>query len=242
MKRIIVSAGGSGGHIIPALSIIKELQKLGFEVLYIGNKNSMEEELVRNLHIDFEEIDVQKLYRKFTVAHLKFPFKLISSINKCSKIIKKYQPDAFLGTGGFVSGPAGYAAKKARIPIFLQEQNSYPGLTTRILSKYATKIFIGNKGAEKYLSKERCIFTGNPINVSTLEEKGVLDLKKSGMHHGNPKLLLTGGSQGSVILNNALYEIIDRLLDEGIEVFWQIGRYSFNKFDSLLKGLSLIHI
>ncbi len=238
MKRIIVSAGGSGGHIIPATSIIKELKKFGWDILYIGNKNSMEEEIISSMGIDFASIDVQKLYRKVTLAHLKFPWKLIRSIKKCKKIIKDFQPDAFLGTGGFVSGPAGFASSLLGLPIFLQEQNSYPGLTTRLLSKKANTIFLGNEGAGRYLPEERCCLTGNPINTGALEETETMDFSRCGMRWDTIKIFLTGGSQGSVILNNALYAIADRLLERDIEIFWQVGRYSFQRFDQLLKDKS----
>ncbi|MCD6176886.1 MAG: glycosyltransferase [Candidatus Cloacimonetes bacterium] len=153
-KKIIIAAGGTGGHIIPAISIAEELKEKGVQILFVGNRNSMEQKLTMKHNIDFAEINVQKFYRKLTFAHFKFPLKLIKSIIDSKKFIRNFKPDAFLGTGGFVSGPVGYAAHLLKVPIFLQEQNSYPGATTKILSKYAVKIFLGNQGAKNIYPKK----------------------------------------------------------------------------------------
>ncbi len=229
-RKVIIAAGGTGGHIIPAISIAEELIKNNVDVLFVGNKNSMEQELTAKREITFKSINVQKFYRKITLAHLKFPFKLLKSIHDSKKIIRDFQPDAFIGTGGFVSGPVGYAAHLKKVPIFLQEQNSYPGATTRILSKYAEKIFLGNKGAEKYLLGNKLFFSGNPINNRITGETAKLDLDEIGLKNDTTKLFLTGGSQGSVVLNKTFLPIVDELLENGIEIIWQIGKYSFNEF------------
>ncbi len=229
-KKVIIAAGGSGGHIIPAISIAEELIKNNVDVLFVGNKNSMEQELTAKREITFKSINVQKFYRKITLAHLKFPFKLFKSIHNSKKIIRDFQPDAFIGTGGFVSGPVGYAAYLKKVPIFLQEQNSYPGATTRILSKYAEKIFLGNKGAEKYLLGNKLVFSGNPINNRITEETEKIDFAEFGLKENTTKLFLLGGSQGSMVLNKTFLPILDELLENGIEIIWQIGKYSFNEF------------
>ena len=229
-KRILIAAGGSGGHIIPALSIAKELKEAGIQLLYVGNFGSMEERLAAQSGIPFRGINVQKFYRKFTFTHIKFPFKLIKSISDSKKIINEFKPDAYLGTGGFVCGPVGYAAHLKKIPIFLQEQNSYPGVTIKILGKYAEKIFLGNEGARKYLPSKKIIISGNPINSTVINEKEKIDFEKFGMKKDSFKIFLTGGSQGSVIMNKAFLPIIDDLLQKGFEIIWQIGKYSFDEF------------
>jgi len=229
-KKIIVAAGGTGGHIFPALAIAKKLNEEDVQILYVGNKNSMEEQLAAKAGFEFASIDVQKLYRHFTLAHLKFPFKLLKSVSDSKKIINKFQPDAFIGTGGFVCGPVGYAAHKLHIPVFLQEQNSFPGLTTRQLSKCAEKIFLGNQGAEKYLPAKKLIFSGNPANPSVLQETATLDFNQIGLKRDSLKMFLYGGSQGSLVLNKALYPILDEVIKNEIEIIWQIGKYSFAEF------------
>ena len=236
-KKILIATGGTGGHIIPAISISKELQKRGIEILFVGNKNSMEENLVKNEAIDFRAIDVQKLYREFTFSHIKFPFKLLKSISDSKKIIREFKPDAFLGTGGFVSGPVGYAAHLKNIPIFLQEQNSFPGLTTRKLSKYAQKIFLGNAGAAKHLKTDKLVVSGNPINSNVIIENKKIDFEKYRLKKDSFKIFLTGGSQGSVVLNKTLYPIIEDLISSNIEIIWQIGKYSFDEFYPEIKEI-----
>ncbi len=229
-KKIIIAAGGTGGHIIPAISIADELMKEGVQILFVGNRNSMEQKLVKKHEINFAEINVQKFYRKITFAHFKFPFKLIKSIIDSKKIIRKFKPDAFLGTGGFVSGPVGYASHLQEIPIFLQEQNSYPGATTKILSKYAVKVFLGNYDANKHLPKEIAVYSGNPINQNAVIEKDTIDFEKFGLQADTRKIFLFGGSQGSVVLNKAFFPIIDDIIKKGFEIIWQIGKFSFNEF------------
>ncbi|MCF7859041.1 MAG: undecaprenyldiphospho-muramoylpentapeptide beta-N-acetylglucosaminyltransferase [Candidatus Cloacimonetes bacterium] len=240
-KRVIIAAGGTGGHIIPAISIAKELVKEGIQVLFVGNRSSMEQELTRKNNFEFSPINVQKFYRKFTFAHIKFPFKLLKSIIDSKKIIKKFKPNAFLGTGGFVCGPVGYAAHLHKIPIFLQEQNSYPGVTTRILSKYATKIFLGNHDSKKYLPSVKSIYTGNPINQNAILEKKQLDFAKLGLSETSKKIFLFGGSQGSVILNTAFFPIVDDLLTQGFEIIWQIGNFSYEQFYAKVKNTKGIY-
>lgn len=235
-KKILVAAGGTGGHIIPALSIISELQKKKAKILFVGNKNSMEEKLVRSQNIDFERIDIQKFYRYFTFKHILFPFKLLKSIWKAKKFIREFQPDIFLGTGGFISGPVGYAAYLAKIPIFLQEQNCYPGMTTRLLSKYAKTIFLGNAKARYYLPSNKIIFSGNPINQSVLHENQQIDFFQHNLQENTFKVFLTGGSQGSYILNQNFYSIIEELLAQNIEIIWQIGNFSFGEYLPKIKN------
>jgi UDP-N-acetylglucosamine--N-acetylmuramyl-(pentapeptide) pyrophosphoryl-undecaprenol N-acetylglucosamine transferase len=240
-KRAVIAAGGTGGHIFPALAIADELKKQNFEILFIGNSKSMEEKLAERADVKFSGIDVQKLYRKFTFAHLKFPFKLYSSIKECKSIIDKFKPDIFVGTGGFVSGPAGYAAYKKNIPIFLLEQNSYPGITTRILSKYAEKVFLGSKSAKQFLKNAETTFSGNPINTNVINEKKHLDLKKIGLREDSTKFFVFGGSQGSAILNKAVFSILDNILDKNIEIIWQIGKYGYSEYSKKLIDKKGVH-
>ncbi|MCF7793769.1 MAG: undecaprenyldiphospho-muramoylpentapeptide beta-N-acetylglucosaminyltransferase [Candidatus Cloacimonetes bacterium] len=235
-KKVIVAAGGTGGHIFPALAIAKKLRENDVEILYVGNKNSMEEKLATKAGFDFSPINVQKLHRNLTAKHILFPIKLFKSIQDSKQIIRNFQPDAFVGTGGFVCGPVGFAAHKCKIPIFMQEQNSFPGLTTRKLSKYAKKVFLGNKGAAKYLPKNILAFAGNPINTSVVQEESQIDFDEGNLKKDSLKLFLYGGSQGSYILNKALFPIIDKILQAGIEIIWQIGKYSFDEFYPKVKG------
>jgi len=222
--KAIVAAGGTGGHIMPALSIAQILQKSGVKVLFIGNKNSMEEKIITGTDIEFIGINVQKFYRNFTFAHFKFPWKILKSIFDSYRIIHKYKPDFFLGTGGFVSGPVGYAAHLKRIPIFIQEQNSFPGFTSKILGKYAQRIFCGSKKAGDFFQIEKVIISGNPVNQSVASESAEIDYDSYGLDKTSPKVMLLGGSQGSMVMNNIFFQIIDDLLQKNIQIIWQTGK------------------
>jgi UDP-N-acetylglucosamine--N-acetylmuramyl-(pentapeptide) pyrophosphoryl-undecaprenol N-acetylglucosamine transferase len=163
------------------------------------------------------------------------------SIRDSRQVIREFQPDAFLGTGGFVSGPVGYAAHLEKLPSFLQEQNSYPGLTTRILAKWADTIFLGNKQAAQYLQGKRIIHSGNPIKNNVINTNEKLNLKELGLKENSTKLLILGGSQGSVAINTVILKIVDTLLEQGIEIIWQLGRYHYSEIAEKIKGKSGIY-
>ncbi|HPT72708.1 MAG TPA: undecaprenyldiphospho-muramoylpentapeptide beta-N-acetylglucosaminyltransferase [Candidatus Cloacimonadota bacterium] len=233
--KVVIAAGGTGGHIIPALSITEALRKLGVEVLYIGNKNSMEQNLTSAKGIPFSPIDVQKLYRKLTLMHIKFPFKLAKSVFMSVRIMKEFKPDAFIGAGGFVSGPVGLAALLTGIPIYWQEQNSYPGITTRFIAKYAKRVFIAYRGALKYLPEKRCLMTGNPINSTITTMQNKLDYAQLGLNESNKSILILGGSQGSIALNQAILSIVDKLLENHLNILWQTGKRDFDSINRKLQ-------
>ncbi len=232
--KFIISAGGTGGHIMPAVSIAQELITRGHQVLYIGNKNSMEEKIVKNKSIDFEEINVQKLYRSFTIKHILFPFKLFASITKVKRIFSRYKPDAYVGCGGFVSGPSGFVARGKKIPYFLQEQNSYPGLTTRALDKEAETIFIGQSDAKNYLKNTNIIYSGNPINKRLVESQRLADMEEYSFNKDKKTLFLIGGSQGSQFLNKVMSQVIDNLLKR-YNIIWQLGKKNIAEFENIHK-------
>jgi len=227
--KFIVSAGGTGGHIMPAISIALELRKRGHEILFIGNKASMEEKIVAKNELEFEAINVQKLYRKFTLKHILFPFKLLNSITRVKKVFNRFHPDAYIGCGGFVSGPSGFVARGWKVPYFLQEQNSYPGLTTRALEAQARRIFIGQRDAKKHLKNNNIIYSGNPLNKSLVDSKRIADLRDYHFDEDKRTIFLIGGSQGSQFLNYMMNIILDRLLEK-YNVIWQLGTKNLEEF------------
>jgi UDP-N-acetylglucosamine--N-acetylmuramyl-(pentapeptide) pyrophosphoryl-undecaprenol N-acetylglucosamine transferase len=228
-RKAIIAAGGTGGHIFPALSIARELKNRNVNVLYVGNRNSMEESLARQNNFDFAGINVQKLYRKLTFRHFLFPYKLLKSVIRSFQIIKSYEPDFFIGAGGFVSGPVGFAAKLASVPIFLQEQNSFPGITTKLLSNFSLRVFLGYYGAKKYLSNKKTFFVGNPVNPSLISENQMIDFETYGLRKETKKIFLLGGSQGSVALNDAFLPIAKQLVKDGFELIWQTGKWQYQE-------------
>ena len=231
-KKILIAAGGTGGHITPAIALAKKFIEQNCQVLYIGNQHSMEEKLVKAENIDFKAINVQKIYRKLTPKHFLFPFKFIGSVMRSLYIFKEFQPAAFIGVGGFVSGPVAIAASWKKIPIFLQEQNSVPGLTNRLIGKRARKIFLGIDQSK--FPAEKVIFSGNPINLQDHQQK--IDYKNWGLNPENKTIFILGGSQGSYFINKLVEPISNKLLQENINIIWQLGNYSFAEFSEKLNN------
>lgn len=233
MKKVVIAAGGTGGHIIPAIAMALEFKANNIDVVYIGNVNSLEEKLAKQNNLSFYGIDVQKLYRKLTIKHFAFPFKLINAVLKSRKIIKANKPDCFIGAGGFVSGPAGLAALNLKLPCFLQEQNSSSGITNRFLAKYSKKVYTGFTKVNN-LDSRNCLFSGNPIYKRyDLNNKQQLT-EELGFDNNKQTILITGGSQGSRAINTAVNGIIDDLL-QSYNVIWQTGKLDFARYKNLNK-------
>ncbi len=218
--KVVISGGGTAGHIIPALVIGNALKEKGNEVVFVGNADSMEEKLA----VDFSyfPIAVQKLYRKFTFKHILFPIKLFFSFFKCLLFFFKFKPNIFVGSGGFVCAPPALAAifynklAKRKILIYFHEQNSYPGLVTRKLGKYAKTVFLGNEKGNTYF--QRSLFVGNPIQSQSVSK-------------GN-NILVVGGSQGSEFLNEKFLGILDFLLEREFQIDWQVGEKNIELYSS----------
>jgi UDP-N-acetylglucosamine--N-acetylmuramyl-(pentapeptide) pyrophosphoryl-undecaprenol N-acetylglucosamine transferase len=223
IKKVIVSAGGSGGHIVPALNICRELRERGVEVHYIGNRESMEETMVKKNDFPFYPIDVQKLYRSLTIKHAMFPIKLIKSINQCKKYFKYIQPDAFIGFGGFVSGPPAWVARLYRIPVYIQEQNCRPGITNVLTGKFAKTIYIAHEESRCFFRGRNTILTGNPVKVPALDDNA-RTVTFDNFRSDSKKLLVLGGSQGSLAINNLIYEHLDWFFEQKIDIIWQTGQ------------------
>lgn len=231
----IVSGGGTGGHIIPALALSRQLTKSGYTVLFIGNKNGMEEKICLENKIPFYAIDVQKLYRKITLRHILFPLKLIKSVIDCVRIIIKVKPSAFIGTGGFVCGPAGLASVLAGIPLFLQEQNSFPGITTRFLAFFAKKVYLGFPDESGHFNSQKAILSGNPILTDRLKSQDKIDFNLYNLNPDTKKILVIGGSQGSLFINQLIMDNLDQILNSGYELIWQTGKNHLSDIKEKIK-------
>lgn len=227
--KIAVSAGGTGGHIVPALSVCKELINNNIEVYYIGNKNSMESDLVKRVPEikEFYAINVQRLYRRITIKHFLFPVRLLISIYQCFRYLKKIKPDAFIGFGGFVSGAPAFASMILGVPVYLQEQNCNPGITNKITGYFSKKVFLAYRESFKYFSLAKCIHSGNPIEVKE-SVKHTLNYEDFNLNQNTKKLLVVGGSQGSLFINNIILENLEWLNQNNIEVIWQTGSAHLN--------------
>ncbi len=241
--RIMISGGGTGGHIYPAISIAQALQAetTALEVLFVGAQGKMEMKKVPEAGYRIVGLWISGLQRKLSVQNLLFPFKVISSLLKSFSLIRSFKPDAVVGVGGYASGPLLFAASTKKIPTLIQEQNSYAGLTNKWLSKRVNKICVAHEGMETYFPKEKLIVTGNPVR-STI----VLDEAKKGDAYAffgfdadKKSILMTGGSLGARTLNEAMLAGLNRFVEENIQVIWQTGGFYFEEMKRRTEGKNL---
>ena len=231
----IFSGGGTGGHIYPAIAIANEL-KLRFpdaEFLFVGAQDKMEMQKVPQAGYKIEGLWIAGLQRKFTFQNAMFPFKLISSLWKSHKIIKKFKPNVVIGTGGFASGPLLQMANSLNIPTVIQEQNSFPGITNKLLSKKANKICVAYENLERFFPKDKIILTGNPVRQDLLEidskRNEALDYFK--LDTTKKTLLILGGSLGARRINQLIAKEIDIIRNQNIQVIWQCGKLYLNDYE-----------
>jgi len=229
MKKIklIISGGGTGGHIFPAVSIAKSIEdKLdNIDILFVGANNRMEMKKIPSLGYNIVGLPIIGFQRNLNRRNILFPFKLILSLFKAFSIIKNFKPDLVIGTGGYASGPLLFVASIFRIPSLIQEQNSYPGITNRILGRYVNKICVAYTNMERYFNKEKLVLTGNPIRKDILNFKDKVILGKQLFNINNTKktVLVIGGSLGAKTINNAILNNISNIKESRINLIWQTG-------------------
>lgn len=224
--RILLAAGGTGGHVYPAIAIADALRDTGRdpELCFVGTRNHMEWIAVPKAGYDIEEVWISGFHRRLTLKNLAFPIKLGTSIAQSYRIIKKFKPDAVVCCGGYVAGPIGWVAAKAGIPLVLQEQNSYPGVTNRLLAKHASLIFTAFEAAKEHFPEEKVILCGNPTRKTLMAKPGKQAYDFFGFRDDLPTVLILGGSGGAQALNLAVAGNIDKLHNEmGLQIIWQCG-------------------
>lgn len=225
--KFILSGGGTGGHIYPAIAIANEL-KLRFpdaEFLFVGAQDKMEMQKVPQSGYAIEGLWIAGLQRKLTFSNAMFPIKLMSSLWKSRKIIKKLKPDVVIGTGGFASGPLLQMANSLNIPTVIQEQNSYPGITNKLLSKKANTICVAYENLEQFFPKEKIVFTGNPVrqDILDIDSKRNEALSYFNLDENKKTLLVIGGSLGARRINQLIAKEIDFLRNNNLQIIWQCG-------------------
>ena len=245
--RIILSGGGTGGHIYPAIAIADEIRNRFpvAEILFVGAEDKMEMEKVPKAGYKIEGLWISGLQRDSMLKNITLPFKLISSLAASFRIIKRFRPDMVIGTGGFASGPVMYAAAKKGIPVLIQEQNSFPGITNKLMKNKAFAICTAYDNMEKFFPKENVHHTGNPIRselFTNLDDQRAAK-ERFGLDPDKPLILSVGGSLGSRTLNNAWLEGIDDITENGIQLLWQTGKTDWERLhnDKNLKN-TLIHL
>lgn len=225
--KVIISGGGTGGHIFPAIAIANALGRIApdVEILFVGANGRMEMDRVPAAGYEIIGLDIQGIDRKSILKNLLLPFKLLRSLLKARKIIKEFKADVAVGVGGYASGPLLMMANILSLPTLIQEQNSYAGVTNKSLGKKAKKICVAYPGMEKFFPAEKLVFTGNPIRRESVDikDKKAEALSFFGLEEGRKTILVTGGSLGARTLNKAVLASLDRLQAEGIQVIWQCG-------------------
>ncbi|MFT5884018.1 MAG: UDP-N-acetylglucosamine--N-acetylmuramyl-(pentapeptide) pyrophosphoryl-undecaprenol N-acetylglucosamine transferase [Arcticibacterium sp.] len=226
--NIVISGGGTGGHIYPAIAIANELKEQfpKAQILFVGASGKMEMDKVPKAGYDIIGLPIAGINRSNMLANLSFPFKLIKSLAKAYRTLKDFRPDVAIGVGGYASGPTLLIAKLRGVKSVIQEQNSYAGVTNKILSKWASKICVAYPNMENFFPAEKVVFTGNPVRKDIIESKAS---KESALTHFKLKadkktLLIIGGSQGARSINLAIEAGIDELVKQGLQVIWQTGK------------------
>lgn len=236
MKKILIMAGGTGGHVFPGLAVAKELTKNDeFEVLWLGTKERMEAQLVPKYGFNIEFIKIQGIRRNGLLRKLLAPFKILRAVCEAISVIRKFKPDVVLGMGGYASGPGGLAARILGVPLVLHEQNAAPGLTNRLLSKIATKILLGFPNAFK---GQKVLYVGNPVREDVINLNKQLPKQ---FPEGKLRVLVIGGSLGAQVLNETVPKAISLCREAGfnVEIVHQTGKDNSSKVKDIYNALSL---
>lgn len=230
--KILISGGGTGGHIFPALSIANALKaRLDCDILFVGADNRMEMERVPAAGYDIKGLPVAGFDRKHLLRNFGVLIKLRRSIAMARRIVKDFNPDIAIGVGGYCSGPTLKAAQRAGVPTLLQEQNSYAGVTNKLLAGKARKICVAYQGMDRFFPADKIVLTGNPVRKD-LADSSVSVAKareRFGLNPSRPTVLVVGGSLGALTLNESMEAAVGRLHDAGIQVIWQTGKNFGNR-------------
>jgi len=237
--KIIISGGGTGGHIFPAIAIANALKGLveNIDILFIGAKGKMEMEKVPAAGYPIVGLWISGLQRRLTTKNLLFPIKLIASLIKAHKIINNFKPDVVIGVGGYASGPTLRVACKKRIPSLIQEQNSFPGITNKLLARKVNKVCVAFNDMERFFPKDKICITGNPVRQDFLN----IDNKKQdgqeyfGLNGHKKTVLIIGGSQGAMSINRSIAANIPLFIKNDIQLIWQTGKFFIEEAKEIVK-------
>lgn len=243
--RVILSGGGTGGHIYPAVAtaeaLVRQLGPDGVELLFVGAKGKMEMEKIPALGYNIVGLPVAGLQRRLALSNLALPFKLLGSMVKARRTLRTFRPDVVIGFGGYASGPVLKAAQKMRIPTVLQEQNSFAGMTNKLLAQKAKRICVAYDGMERFFPAEKITLTGNPLRGSFGQAVDHTEaLAHFGLSGDKPVILLVGGSLGSRTLNEAVKAHLERIVAEGkVQLIWQNGKYYDGEMEAFCKDKNM---
>lgn len=240
--KIAISGGGTGGHIYPALSFIREVKKLhpDCEVLYIGTKEGLESKIVPRENIPFQTIHITGFKRKLSFENIKTVARFIKGVRDSKKILKQFNPDLVIGTGGYVCGPVVFAAYKLKIPTIIHEQNSIPGLTNKFLSKYVDKVAISFPESATFFPKEKVVLTGNPRGSEVLGKNGILGKESVGLDKEKHSVLIFGGSRGARPINEAVLEMLPSIKNRDYQILYITGEVHYEQVMKEVEKLGTI--
>ena len=241
--RLIISGGGTGGHVFPAIAIANAFHERhpDADILFVGAQGKMEMIRVPEAGYKIIGLWISGLSRKLSLSLLTFPFKLISSYSRARSIVKDFKPHVTIGTGGYASGPMMMAAVRFNIPTILQEQNSYAGLTNKRLAHKVRRICVAYPGMEKYFPKDKVLITGNPVrkDIINLESKRDKALNHFGFTSNGRTLLVLGGSGGARTINESMLAGIDKLIDSNVQLIWQTGKVYYESVKAQISNKDL---
>lgn len=240
MTKIIISGGGTGGHIFPAIAIANALKKMepDVDILFVGAQDKMEMEKVPKAGYPIKGLWISGFQRKLTWQNVAFPFKLMSSLWKSVRIVRQFKPDVVVGVGGYASGPLVYAATLFGVPALIQEQNSFPGITNRLLAKRVNKICVVYENTDRFFPKEKMMVTGNPVRdlILNLNATRSEALSHFGLAANKKVLFITGGSLGAKGINEGIAAHLDKFVAQDIQLIWQAGKFYLDWAKELVKG------
>ncbi len=240
--KILISGGGTGGHIYPALAIADCFKKNlpDSEILYVGTSSGIESTIVPSHGYRFESIDIKGFQRKFSIENTKRTLKLLKSLSSVRKLLKEFKPDIVIGTGGYVSGPVVMSASLMGINTAIHEQNVFPGITNKILARFCDYVFLGFQDASRFFSKtKRVVYCGNPVRKDKFEFTKARSRELLGIPADKQMILCVGGSGGSYSLNEAIKNMLPQILIRDMAITHVTGRYLYNGFMEEIKEISL---
>lgn len=237
--KIVVSGGGTGGHIYPALALINEIKKHNSKVefLYIGTENGLENNIVKRAGIPFKTIEISGFKRKLSLENVKTIMRFLKGVSLSKKYLREFKPDVVIGTGGYVCGPVVYAASKLKIPTVIHEQNSLPGITNKFLARYVDKIAICFEDAKKYFPEQKVILTGNPRASEVLGQSPEKGRQSLNLKENTKTVLIFGGSRGAKAINEAVLQMIPLLNSKPYQVVYVTGEVHYDKVKERVKNL-----
>lgn len=239
-KRIIISGGGTGGHIFPAIAIANALKRIdpGTEILFVGANGRMEMEKVPAAGYKIIGLDIRGIQRKMLWKNVLLPFKIFASVIKSRKIIKEFKPDVAVGVGGYASGPLLYAAGRMNIPYIIQEQNSFAGITNKWLGKKAERVCVAFEGMQQFFPQDKILLTGNPIRKESvaIENKRSEASEFFELAEDKKTVLVIGGSLGAGTLNKSMLAGLQKMVAADVQLIWQTGKYYYKPVLEQLRG------